>query len=141
MKPPRVERPFHPMRPRAARLGHQASLPGPAAELVQHIAVSPPLFAIAPAATGLTLLSYGTNPTVSFLSAANIGIYAFMYTPMKRFSVINTWVGAIVGGIPPLMGWAAAAGETATPGHDKWQDLLFDPVSSAGGWLVAALLF
>jgi heme o synthase len=99
------------------------------------------LFAIATAVGGLTLLYYGTNPTVSFLSAANIAIYAFVYTPMKRFSVLNTWAGAIVGGIPPLMGWAAAAGETATPGHDNWRDLLFDPVTSVGGWLVAALLF
>jgi protoheme IX farnesyltransferase len=99
------------------------------------------LFAIATAISGLTLLYYGTNPTVSFLSGSNIFIYAFIYTPMKRFSVINTWAGAIVGSIPPLMGWAAAAGEIATPGHDSWRDLLFDPVSSAGGWLLAALLF
>lgn len=29
---------------------------------------------------------------------------------MKRFSESNTWVGAVVGAIPPAMGWAAATG-------------------------------
>jgi protoheme IX farnesyltransferase len=29
---------------------------------------------------------------------------------MKRFSVINTWVGAVVGGVTPLMGWTATGG-------------------------------
>ncbi|GAD93471.1 conserved hypothetical protein [Paecilomyces variotii No. 5] len=98
------------------------------------------LFAIGTAATGLTLLYVGTNPTVAALSAANIVLYGFIYTPLKRMHVINTWVGAIVGGIPPLMGWVAAAGQTATTGHDTWRDMLFGE-NSAGGWLLAALLF
>jgi protoheme IX farnesyltransferase len=29
---------------------------------------------------------------------------------MKRFTIANTWVGAIVGAIPPLMGWTATGG-------------------------------
>jgi hypothetical protein len=33
-----------------------------------------------------------------------------VYTPLKQLSVANTWVGALVGAVPPLMGWAAAAG-------------------------------
>lgn len=37
-------------------------------------------------------------------------LYAGVYTPLKQISVINTWVGAIVGAVPPLMGWAAATG-------------------------------
>lgn len=98
------------------------------------------LFAIGTAITGLTALYFGTNPTVAGLSALNIGLYAFVYTPLKRISVLNTWVGAIVGGIPPLMGWVAAAGQTATTGHDTWRDLLFGP-DSVGGWLMAAVLF
>ncbi|KAM5477500.1 Protoheme IX farnesyltransferase, mitochondrial [Microsporum canis] len=98
------------------------------------------LFAIGTAAAGLTALYFGTNPTVAGLSAANIVLYGFIYTPLKRISVINTWVGAVVGGIPPLMGWAAAAGQTAITGHDTWKDLLFGP-DSAGGWLLSGLLF
>ena len=44
------------------------------------------------------------------LGGANIALYAGVYTPLKVLSVANTWVGAVVGAVPPLMGWAAAAG-------------------------------
>lgn len=98
------------------------------------------LFAIGTAVTGLSLLSIGTNPTTTALSAANIFLYAFVYTPLKRMHVINTWVGAVVGGIPPLMGWIAAAGQTATIGHDSWRDMLFSE-ESIGGWLLGGILF
>ena len=98
------------------------------------------LFAIGTAATGLGLLYIGTNPTTTALSAANIALYAFVYTPLKRIHVVNTWVGAIVGGIPPLMGWVAAAGQTATVGHDTWRDMLFSE-NSIGGWLLGGVLF
>ena len=98
------------------------------------------VFALVTGVSGLTLLYFGTNPTVSALSALNIFLYAGVYTPLKRISPINTWIGAIVGGIPPLMGWCAAAGQAATSEHHSWQDLLFSE-SSVGGWALAALLF
>jgi heme o synthase len=98
------------------------------------------VFAVLCGASGLLLLDVGTNHTVAGLSALNIFLYAGVYTPMKRISAANTWVGAIVGGIPPLMGWCAAAGQTATVEHHSWQDLLFSE-SSIGGWLLASLLF
>ncbi len=105
------------------------------------------LFAVACGVAGVAALQWGVNPTVAFLGAANIALYAGVYTPMKRLSAANTWVGGLVGGIPPLMGWAAAAGEAATgsgSGRSTLQarELLFAPDgSSAGGWLLAALLF
>lgn len=99
------------------------------------------LFAVGCGAAGTLALYWGVNPTVAFLGASNIAIYAGMYTPLKRLSVLNTWVGAIVGGIPPLMGWAAAAGESATA-DGTWRELLFaSDGSSLGGWLFASLLF
>ncbi|MCJ1375372.1 Protoheme IX farnesyltransferase, mitochondrial [Loxospora ochrophaea] len=97
------------------------------------------LFAVATGTLGLSALYVGVNPTVAFLSALTIFLYAGIYTPLKRKSVLNTWVGAVVGGIPPLMGWVAAAGETATS-TDSWRDLLFSE-SSLGGWLLSSLLF
>jgi len=97
------------------------------------------LFATATGAFGIGSLWFGVNPTVSFLGALNIFLYAGVYTPMKRISVLNTWVGAVVGGIPPLMGWAAAAGQSAT-GNGEWKELLFSD-DSTGGWLLAGLLF
>lgn len=99
------------------------------------------LFAAACGLVGTAALYWGVNPTVAFLGAANIALYAGVYTPMKRLSWLNTWVGALVGGIPPLMGWAAAAGESAT-GDGTFRELLFAADgSSLGGWLLAALLF
>lgn len=98
------------------------------------------IFAILCGASGLTLLYLGTNPTVAGLSALNIFLYAGVYTPMKRVSALNTWAGAVVGGIPPLMGWAAAAGQVATSEHHSWKDLLLAE-DAVGGWLLAALLF
>ncbi|KAI9816009.1 MAG: Protoheme IX farnesyltransferase, mitochondrial [Pycnora praestabilis] len=96
-------------------------------------------FAVLTGGAGVVALYYGVNPTVAFLSALNIGLYAGVYTPLKRISVLNTWVGAIVGGIPPLMGWTAAAGQSAS-GSGGWQELLFDE-GAVGGWLLAGLLF
>jgi protoheme IX farnesyltransferase len=95
-------------------------------------------FAVACGVAGTGALYYGVNPTTALLGAANILLYAGVYTPLKRMSVLNTWVGAIVGGIPPLMGWTAAAGQCAHDG--TWQELLFGE-ESVGGWLCAALLF
>ncbi|RYO13242.1 Protoheme IX farnesyltransferase [Alternaria tenuissima] len=96
------------------------------------------IFAVACGVLGTGALYYGVNPTTAFLGAANIFLYAGVYTPMKRMHVLNTWVGAIVGGIPPLMGWTAAASQYAHDG--TWEELLFGE-GSAGGWLCAALLY
>jgi protoheme IX farnesyltransferase len=76
-------------------------------------AVSPAHAAIFATATGLAgpaLLWAMCNPTTALLGAANIALYAGPYTWLKRRSVWNTWVGAIVGAVPPLMGWAAVGG-------------------------------
>ncbi|PHH61705.1 hypothetical protein CDD81_8050 [Ophiocordyceps australis] len=98
-------------------------------------------FALLAGASGALALYFGVNPTVAFLGLFNIMLYAGVYTPLKAVTAANTWVGAIVGGIPPLMGWAAAAGEVAVYDGD-WRELLFAPDgSSIGGWLLASLLF
>lgn len=73
-------------------------------------AISPPhaaMFALACAILGTSLLWWGCNPETAMLGLANLILYAFVYTPLKRLSVVNTWVGAVVGGVPPVMGWTA----------------------------------
>jgi protoheme IX farnesyltransferase len=67
-------------------------------------------FAFATGIGGPALLWTMVNPTTAVLGAANIVLYAGAYTYLKRKSVANTWVGAVVGGLPPLMGWTAAGG-------------------------------
>ncbi len=34
--------------------------------------------------------------------------YCFLYTPTKRWTTLNTLIGAIPGSLPPVLGWAAA---------------------------------
>jgi protoheme IX farnesyltransferase len=61
-------------------------------------------------AVGTGLLATACSPTVAALGAANWLLYVGVYTPLKRVSTTNTWWGAIVGAIPPVMGGAAAVG-------------------------------
>ncbi|KAI1730690.1 ubiA prenyltransferase family domain-containing protein [Ditylenchus destructor] len=67
-------------------------------------------FANATAAVGLGFLCLGCNSLTSGLGLLNLVIYACLYTPMKRYHIGCTWVGAINGVIPPLMGYTAATG-------------------------------
>ncbi|XP_076855475.1 protoheme IX farnesyltransferase, mitochondrial [Brachyhypopomus gauderio] len=67
-------------------------------------------FALACGIPGVTLLTLAVNPLTGFLGALNIFLYTCCYTPLKRLSIVNTWVGSVVGAIPPIMGWTAATG-------------------------------
>lgn len=87
-----------------------------------------PLHAVGFAATcstvGLTTLYFGCSDTAAVLGALTLLLYTTAYTPMKRVSIVNTWVGSIVGAIPPLIGWAAATGQL-----------------EVGAWISAGILF
>lgn len=107
------------------------------------------LFAIGTGIVGTALLWEGVNPTTAILGASNIALYAFAYTPLKRIHPVNTWVGAAVGAIPPLMGWCAAASQYSTTNASisdfdsilaESKELLFTE-QAIGGWLIAVLLF
>ncbi|GAB5580544.1 protoheme IX farnesyltransferase [Prionailurus iriomotensis] len=60
--------------------------------------------------SGVALLTWGVNPLTGALGVFNIFLYTCCYTPLKKISIANTWVGAVVGAIPPVMGWTAATG-------------------------------
>lgn len=68
------------------------------------------VFACSSGLVGSTVLSCLVNPWTSALGASNIVLYSIFYTFSKRHSVLNTWIGAIVGAIPPLMGATARTG-------------------------------
>lgn len=68
------------------------------------------------ALAGLGYLALAVNPLTSALGAASLFIYVFVYTPLKRVTWLNTVVGAIPGGLPPLMGWTAARGHLSADG-------------------------
>ena len=62
-------------------------------------------------ASSSTLLLYTlVHPITAALSLFNLVLYTSVYTPMKRYSILNTWVGSVVGAVPPLIGWTAATG-------------------------------
>ncbi|EGN99002.1 hypothetical protein SERLA73DRAFT_160584 [Serpula lacrymans var. lacrymans S7.3] len=69
------------------------------------------------------------NPITASLGAANIVLYAGLYTWLKRKSILNTWVGAVVGGLPPLMGWTACGGKLL-PSSDYPLEFFFPPFLS-----------
>ncbi|KAL3234548.1 Protoheme IX farnesyltransferase, mitochondrial [Nakaseomyces bracarensis] len=81
-------------------------------------------FATGMGSVGVSILYAGVNPTVAALGLSNIVLYSWIYTSLKRKHIINTWVGALVGAIPPLMGWAAAS-----------------PLTHPAAWCLAGLLY
>lgn len=68
------------------------------------------IFAAISGLSGVTLLATCVNGVTAALGAVNLLLYSFVYTPMKRSNVANTWIGSIVGAIPPLMGSTAILG-------------------------------
>ncbi|TKR93536.1 hypothetical protein L596_007969 [Steinernema carpocapsae] len=67
-------------------------------------------FANVSALGGMALLWTACNPITAALGLLNVGLYAGVYTPMKRHHIGCTWAGAVVGAIPPLMGYTAVTG-------------------------------
>jgi protoheme IX farnesyltransferase len=68
------------------------------------------VFTIVLGVAGLALLGLYFNMLTAALSLLSLVLYGFVYTPLKRISPICVFVGAIPGGMPPLIGWAAATG-------------------------------
>ncbi|CAM9133110.1 unnamed protein product [Choristocarpus tenellus] len=60
--------------------------------------------------TGIAVLAAGTNPITAALGAGNLFMYSLPYTLSKTRTELNTWIGSLVGAIPPVMGWTAATG-------------------------------
>jgi protoheme IX farnesyltransferase len=58
----------------------------------------------------LPLIGFLANPLSAILGLIALVLYVGVYTPLKRRSAIATFVGAIPGALPPLIGWTAASG-------------------------------
>ena len=67
-------------------------------------------FAIALSVGGFAQLTWFVNPLTGFLGLFTLATYIGLYTPMKQRSPHATTIGAIPGAMPPLIGFAAAAG-------------------------------
>lgn len=74
---------------------------------------------------GLIYLIAVVNFVAGLVSLMTTLIYLGVYTPMKRVSAINVFIGAIPGALPPVGGWAAATGH----------------LGSAGMWILFGIVF
>ncbi len=69
------------------------------------------------ALSGAAILLLGANLLAASVALATLVLYVFVYTPLKPLTTLNTVVGAIPGALPPVIGWAAAAGRL---GLEAW---------------------
>jgi len=111
-----------------ARMMRTACRPLPASALSPSACLA---FAAASGCAGaLWLVSSSGGLHAAGLGGGNIALYSIVYTPLKRVTVANTWVGAVVGAIPPLIGWCCASG-----GALSQQDV------AKSTWLASVLYF
>jgi protoheme IX farnesyltransferase len=59
---------------------------------------------------GLVLLFLFCNLLSFILTLLTWFSYLFVYTPLKRITILNTLVGALPGALPPMIGWTAVRG-------------------------------
>jgi protoheme IX farnesyltransferase len=64
---------------------------------------------------GSLYLAYMTNPLTGTLTLITAIGYVAIYTPLKRVTTVNTFIGAFPGALPPLLGWTAARGVIEWP--------------------------
>jgi len=80
-------------------------------------------FGVTLSVAGSIYLVLAVSPLAGVLALFTLVSYLFLYTPLKRRTPLCTLVGAVPGAMPPLIGWAAAAGGLNA---DAW--LLFGAV-------------
>src|SRR5690606_27025207 len=80
------------------------------------------------AVIGVAILSAYFNPLTGILSLISLLLYGFAYTPMKKIHPIATFIGAIPGALPPLIGWVAATNS-------------FTSATDMGGWILFIIQF
>jgi protoheme IX farnesyltransferase len=59
---------------------------------------------------GTLWLTRETNFITGGLTLLTAFLYVAVYTPLKRYTTLATFVGAFPGAMPPLLGWTAARG-------------------------------
>jgi protoheme IX farnesyltransferase len=82
--------------------------PLPAGKLAARSAL---VFGVAISLVAEAYLGWFINPLTAFLGFVALASYLFLYTPLKTRTHWCTFVGAIPGALPALLGWAAASNE------------------------------
>ena len=81
-------------------------------------------FGVALSVAGFLELWLGVNLLAAAIGAFTLASYLFLYTPLKQRTWWSTTIGAVPGAMPPVIGYAAAAGTLR-----------------AEAWVLAAVLF
>lgn len=76
------------------------------------------------AVAGFIYLANRVNLLSAGLAVVTLAVYVLLYTPLKRRTAFCVTVGAISGGLPPMIGWAAARSSL-----------------DAGAWVLFGVLF
>jgi protoheme IX farnesyltransferase len=82
------------------------------------------MFGTLVAALGIVYQACAVGSLAAVVTSATTVSYLFLYTPMKRWTPFCSPVGAVPGALPPVTGWAAAAGQL-----------------DVGAWVLFAILF
>jgi protoheme IX farnesyltransferase len=75
------------------------------------------VFGVVVSLAGILYLGLAVNRLSSFIAGLTLVGYLALYTPLKRLTPMCTFVGAVPGAAPPLIGWAAASGSL---GPEAW---------------------
>jgi heme o synthase len=91
-----------------ARMRRTRARPIPSGRIAPRRALA---FGVALSVLGFLDLAVAVNLTAALWGLATLTTYLFLYTPLKQRTPHATTVGAFPGAMPPLIGYAAAAGK------------------------------
>jgi protoheme IX farnesyltransferase len=75
------------------------------------------IYGVAVSAAGVVYLAAVVNVLSAGVAAFTILSYLLIYTPSKRVTWLSTFIGAVPGAMPPVIGWAALSGDL---GPEAW---------------------
>ena len=91
-----------------AKMERTAQRPLPSGRITLPAAI---LFSVFCAASGTVLLMLTGHPLAAAIGTFTLLWYNLVYTPLKRITAFAVLPGALIGAMPPLIGWTAAGGD------------------------------
>ena len=73
------------------------------------------LFGLALSLAGFIIIALLVNALTLLISFLSWLSYLIIYTPLKKRTPLNTWIGAVPGSLPAVLGCTAASGKVSEP--------------------------
>ena len=96
---------------RDAKMSRTKERPLPSLKITENRAL---FFGLCLSFAGVVYLYLLANAFSAGLALLTLFSYLLLYTPLKRKTWLNTFVGAVSGALPTLIGWSAASGQLPT---------------------------